>query len=75
MKTVKTAKEMFLFAEDVMQITGLAKTKAYAIIRQLNAELEEKGVMTVQGRVNRKYFLKRFGLDETPETQRRKAAS
>lgn len=33
---------------------------AYRVIRQLNGELEEKGVITVQGKVSRKYLIERF---------------
>ena len=33
---------------------------AYRVIRQLNRELEERGVITVQGKVSRKYLIERF---------------
>ena len=39
---------------------------AYKIMAQLNAELEENGIFTCQGRVSRKYFDQRFGLESTP---------
>lgn len=68
---MNTAHEMYVFVDDVMDLTGLAKSKCYAIIRQLNKELEAKGVYTVQGRVSRKYFYQRFGFaDELPLKQR-----
>ena len=63
---VKTAREMFYFVDDVMKLLGYEKSKAYKIIAQLNAELEENGVFTCQGRVSRKYFDQRFGLESTP---------
>ncbi|VEH37677.1 Uncharacterised protein [Fusobacterium varium] len=47
----------FLFAKDVMQITGLKITKSREIIRDLNGELKEKGYLTIQGRVPEKYFI------------------
>ena len=33
---------------------------AYRVIRQLNRELEERGVITVQGKVSRCYLIERF---------------
>ncbi|MCY8227984.1 ICEBs1 excisionase [Bacillus spizizenii] len=34
------------------------KGKAYEVIRQLNAQLENQGYKVVKGRVNRRYFEK-----------------
>lgn len=42
--------------EEVMEELGVKQAKAYQIIRQLNQELDEQGVITVSGRVNREYF-------------------
>lgn len=67
---VNTAHEMYVFVDDVMALTGLAKSKCYAIIRELNGELSNKGYYTVQGRVSRKYFLQRFGLEDSPAVKR-----
>lgn len=39
-----------------MKILGIGKTKAYEIIRELNQELEEMGKLTLNGKVNKKYF-------------------
>ena len=38
----------------------MSKSYAYKIVRKLNAELENKGYLTVSGRVNRKFFLEKF---------------
>ncbi len=38
---------------------GISEGMAYRIIKQLNCELEEKGYITVAGRVSRKYYLQR----------------
>ena len=73
MADVKTAREMFYFVGDVMTLLGYEKSKAYKIIAQLNAELEERGIFTCQGRVSRRYFDQRFGLSETiplPKTKK-----
>ena len=51
-----TVKEMLGTCSDQM---------AYKVIRQLNAELEEKGVRTVQGKVSLQYLKERYF--EAPE--------
>ena len=33
---------------------------AYKVIRQLNRELKAQGIKTVQGKVDRGYFIKRY---------------
>ena len=47
--------------DEVRQILGgCSDQMAYRVIRQLNRELEERGVITVQGKVSRKYLIERF---------------
>lgn len=46
--------------DDLKQILCIGDSKAYSIIRDLNAELEAKGYMTVRGRVPARYFNERF---------------
>ena len=46
--------------DDLKQILCIGDTKAYAIIRDLNEELQKKGYMTVRGRVPVQYFNERF---------------
>lgn len=47
--------------DEVRQILGgCSDQMAYRVIRQLNRELEEKGIITVQGKVSRKYLIERF---------------
>lgn len=72
MANVKTAREMFYFVDDVMTLLGYEKSKAYKIIAQLNAELEERGILTCQGRVSRNYFDRRFGLIEATSPPKEK---
>lgn len=43
-------------AQEVADIIGVSKTKAYGIIRQLNAELKENGYIVVSGKVPMAYF-------------------
>ena len=46
------------------EVGGL-KPFAYKLVRQMNEELEEKGFITIAGRVSRKYYEEKFyGMDE-----------
>ena len=49
----------FIRAEDVAQELNVSKPYAYKLIRQLNEELKAKGFITIAGRVNRQYFLRK----------------
>jgi predicted transcriptional regulator len=50
----------FMRVEDVAKELGVSKSYAYKIVQRLNDELEEQGYLTISGRVNRKYFAKKF---------------
>lgn len=45
--------------KEVMEAMGIKESKAYAVIRELNAELKSKGVYTVTGKVLKSYFEER----------------
>jgi len=47
-------------AKDLQDLLGVSESKAYAYIRQMNAELQEKGFLIVRGRVPAAYVEKRF---------------
>lgn len=49
----------FMRVDEVAQELGISKSYAYKIVQKLNAELEEKGFMTISGRVNKQYFIER----------------
>lgn len=49
----------FMRVDEVAQELGISKSYAYKIVRKLNAELKEKGFMTISGRVNKQYFMER----------------
>ncbi|MGI6743590.1 MAG: DNA-binding protein [Eubacteriales bacterium] len=53
-------KDLFMKVEEVAKELGISKSHAYKIMQKLNAELKEKGFLTVAGRVNRKYFMEKF---------------
>ena len=49
----------FMRVDEVEQELGVSKSYAYKIVQKLNAELKEKGFMTISGRVNKQYFMER----------------
>lgn len=51
-------------AQEVAVIMECSEGFAYKMIRTLNKELRDKGYITRSGRVPRKYFLERTGLEE-----------
>ena len=48
--------KIFYTCEDIKKILNIKQNRAYQIIRNLNKELEEKGYLIQQGRVNAKYI-------------------
>ncbi|MDD6612682.1 MAG: hypothetical protein PUE91_10805 [Clostridiales bacterium] len=61
MKTTKYAEgnTRYVTAAEVAETMGVCMATAYTVIKRLNAELEEKGFITVRGKVSRKYFYER----------------
>lgn len=53
---------VFLTVDDVMNILGCKRSKAYKLIRRFNRELEDLGFDTERGKVPRDYFYNKFGL-------------
>ncbi len=51
-----TTKDAFIDAKEVSQVRGVGRTKAYAVIRAYNAELDARGYYTMRGKCPRKYF-------------------
>ena len=49
-------KEAFIDAKEVSRILGVGMTKAYAVIKAYNAELDAQGYYTMRGKCPRKYF-------------------
>lgn len=61
--------QLFYNSDEVAQMLGISKSKAYAIIRSLNAELKEKGLLVIHGKVNKKYFSEKiYGYDATTKS-------
>ena len=55
----------FMRVEEVAQELGISKSRAYKVIHKLNAELREKGYLTISGRVNRNFFMEKFCYGKT----------
>ena len=56
---------MFIKASEVAAMMGVSRAYGYRIVRQLNAELEAKGYITIEGKTNRKYFFERCYIVES----------
>ena len=48
--------KQILNVRDVMAVLEVSESKAYSIIKRLNKELTDKGYITIQGKVSRKFF-------------------
>lgn len=59
------SKELFVKAEEMAEALGISKPYAYKLMREMNAELKQKGFLTIPGRVSRRYFEEKFyGMSE-----------
>lgn len=54
--------DRLLSVNDVMELTGVKKNKAYQLIKACNDEIAEKGYLIVSGKVPKSYFKKRLFL-------------
>ena len=50
----------FMSAADVAKELGVGRTKSQQIVKELNAEKEKMGYITVQGKIRRKFLEKRY---------------
>lgn len=49
----------FMTAKEIAEELQVSESKAYQIVRQLNAEMQAMGYLTVKGRVNTEFFRKK----------------
>ena len=59
----------FMRVDDIANELEVSQSYAYKVMRQLNTELKDMGYLTVAGRVDRKYFLKKMCYDEVAKTK------
>lgn len=58
--------KIFLNAADVARTLGVSEAHAYKIIRKLNEELNAKGMITISGKISKKYFAERvYGYEDS----------
>lgn len=54
-------REKFYYtAEEVSQMLGISRAKAYKILQQMNADLEKKGYLIVRGKIPIAYFREKW---------------
>ena len=51
--------KLFYNVKDIMEIFGIKKTAAYRLIKELNEELNDMGILTQGGVVRADYFRER----------------
>lgn len=62
-------KAQYITADEIQEIVGVSRTKAYQIIRDLNKELKSKGYITIAGKCPMQFFQERFyGLESGGES-------
>ncbi len=59
----------YLDAAAVQKMLKVGKSKAYSVIRELNAELNEQGYLTIAGKIPEKYLMERFYLIDEGESK------
>ena len=62
-------KQSFMRADEVAQELGISKSHAYKVIHGLNKELQEKGYLTISGRVNREFFREKYYYTKTAKEE------
>lgn len=50
----------YLRVADVALLLEVSESRAYKIMRELNKELEAKGMITTAGRISKKYLMERL---------------
>ena len=58
------SEKSFLNVDEVAVELQVSKSKAYQIVRELNADLQKQGYLTVAGRVNAAFFHKKVCYSE-----------
>lgn len=62
MEKMETKSQM-ITAQEVAGIMNIGIGKAYKLIRAMNDELQKMGKITVLGKINRRFFEKKFYVD------------
>lgn len=58
-------KGRFMGVSEVQELLSISRSSAYRLIKTLNEELNEKGYITISGKVSTRYLMERiYGLEE-----------
>ena len=57
---MNTQEKIYFDANDIAQMLGTSQGFAYKLIRSLNKELQDRGFITVSGKVSAKYFKEKY---------------
>ena len=53
-------KAQFITANEVAEVMGISRSKAYQIVRTLNRELKDMGYITIAGKCPIQFFEQKF---------------
>lgn len=59
----------FMSVEQVANELGVSKSYAYKVVQKLNQELKSMGYLTIAGRINKQYFIKKVCYAEKEEKE------
>lgn len=54
------AKELFMRVDEVAKEMGVSNSYAYKVIKAMNKKLEKTGCITLNGRIDQKFFYDQF---------------
>jgi len=57
---MKNTNQMYLSAQEVANIRGMSKSYIYTVIKKMNAKLEKRDCITIQGKISTMYFEEKF---------------
>jgi len=61
---------LFIKAEEIAKELGVSRPYAYKLVRKLNEELNQRGFITISGRVSRAYYKEKiYVTGATPEKE------
>ncbi len=50
----------YITATQIQKVLGVGRTKAYAVVKELNNELSEMGYLTIAGKCPMEFFKKKY---------------
>lgn len=59
----------FMRAKEVGELLQCSECMAYKIIAKLNKELQDKGYITISGRISKDYLCERMGIKNESEVK------